>query len=778
VGVVLVGLLAWQLLAPRPYFTGSNSVGVASIVANVAPGQELCVGGLNLPAGTGFVRFGLYAERATVRATVRVIAGGRTMVSTVSAPVGGGTRANLDAPIPTTPAAPASVPAIACLAPLEGAVGVGGTAGLQYGQLPATLTAVRVGPASGAGRAAGRGRSSPKASQAAKASSSPKASPAAKAPSAGRSSSAAKAHPAGASPPAAKAPAAVVGSRIAVWFLPPAGHERSLLASAGAIFARAALFRPGIVGAWTYPVLLLGVLPLTWLVSLLLLARATVGRPLTVRGRRLRTGLVIAAVAFLNAASWALITPAFNTPDEPDHFAYVQYLAETGHMPSKIPSAQPAFSIDQTLALNAVNTYSVISNVEARPPWLALDVRRWEQLRAGMSSDPRDNGGGYTPGASGHELPYYALAAAAYELVRSQSAFSQLTAMRLVSALLGAIVAACAYGIVRELLPRRRVAAVAAGLLVAFHPMFGFMAGAVNDDSGVNAAAALSLYLLIRALRRGLSWRIALALGAVLALTPLMKETGYEIYPAVAVGLLGLLWRAWRSGPRRRLDVRPWVALLAGLGAVAGGWRLLKPHVLDTFGMPGGVSAAGGLSPTSSVSLALHMPGRFLVYLWELFLPRLSFMGELFPPGWPFFQVYIERGWASFGWYTFDFPRWVYEIIVLAIGTVGLLALLAAWRYRGAVRCRGWEVLVIAMYPLCVLLAVEAAFFAPAGGRTVVAEQGRYIFPAIAALATIAVGGTFGLGRRWQVSLATALVVAMIGLSYASQLLTLGSFYT
>ena len=75
-------------------------------------------------------------------------------------------------------------------------------------------------------------------------------------------------------------------------------------------------------------------------------------------------------------------------------------------------------------------------------------------------------------------------------------------------------------------------------------------------------------------------------------------------------------------------------------------------------------------------------------------------------------------------------------------------------------------------------MAVEAAFFAPDGGRTVVAEQGRYIFPAIAALAAIAVGGTFGLGRRWHVPLATTLVVAMIGLSYASQLLTLGSFFT
>ena len=75
--------------------------------------------------------------------------------------------------------------------------------------------------------------------------------------------------------------------------------------------------------------------------------------------------------------------------------------------------------------------------------------------------------------------------------------------MRLVSALLGALVAACAFGIVRELLPRQPFAAVAAGLLVAFHPMFSFMAGAINNDNGINAAAALSLYLLIRGAQTG-----------------------------------------------------------------------------------------------------------------------------------------------------------------------------------------------------------------------------------------------------------------------------------
>jgi hypothetical protein len=704
VGAILLGLVLWQLAVPRDYYTGSNSVGVRSVVANLSARQTLCVPDLNLPAGTGRVQLAVFAHRPHFSAAVRVTAARQTMSSTMVGTPGPTSLTYAAAPIPRRPSSPASVPATVCLTPLDGPIALGGMIGLQPNQMPVLQDG------------------------------------------------------------------APVGNRVSVWFLPPAGQQRSLLASAGAIFSRAALFRPGVVGAWTYPVLLFGLLPLTWAVSLLLLARAASGRGLRLFHWAVRPALAIGLVAFANAASWALITPAFNAPDEPEHFAYAQYLAETGHAPAHIANPRPPYSTDQTLALNAVDIYSQVNLPEARPPWLTLEQTRWQRLRD-ITPHPGDNGGGLTAAASSHQPAYYGLLAPAYQMVRSQSPFSQLTAMRLVSALLGALVAVCALGIVRELLPRQPVAAVAAGLLVAFQPMFGFISGAVNNDNGINAVAALSLYLLIRGLRRGLTWPLALALGATLAIAPAMKETGYEIYPAVAIGLLGI---AWRHNPLR--NFRPWAALAAGFGAVLGVWALLQSVFYPS--VAGHSGSAGGIAATSALTTAEHMPGRFLVYLWELFLPRLHFMGSLFPPGWPFRAIYVVRGWGAFGWYTWIFPNWVYSLIIAAMAAVGLLAVSAAVRERLAVWARNFEVAVITLFPIGVLVAVEAAFFAPNDGRTVVAEQGRYIFPAITALAAIAVAGTFGLGRRWHVPLATTLVVAMIGLSYASQLLTLGSFYT
>jgi predicted membrane protein DUF2142 len=708
VGACLLGLIAWQLATPRDYYTGTNSVGVRSVVASIDVGQKLCVPDLNLPAGTGRIQLALFAHRPTFAAQLTLRTPTGSAVSRMQGVPGPNSLAFPQATIPPRPASPASVPATVCVAPLDGPIEVGGMIGLQENQVPARLDG---------------------------------------------------------SP---------VFNRVAVWFLPPSGSRRSLLSSLKSIFDRAALFRPGIVGAWTYPVLMFVIMPLLWLASLILLARSVTGRPLRLFRYVLRPGLVIVLIAFVNAASWALITPAFDAPDEPDHFAYAQYLATTGHAPPHTDNTRPSYSIEQTLAMDAVDIYSQVSLLEARPPWLTSEQTRWERVES--SARPASNdGGGTTAAASSHQPAYYLLLAPAYEATSSQSPFSQLTAMRLISALLGALVALCAYAIVRELLPQQRFAAVVAGLLTAFQPMFGFISGAVNNDNGVNAFAALSLYLVIRGLRRRPTWRLALALGAVVAVTPLMKETGYEIYVPIAVGLLGIAWRSrqWTAMPRLCVFAS---VLVAAFVAVRGGWSLLQPvfypPVAGHATSPGGISATGVLGP------AQQYPTRFLVYLWELFLPRLPFMGAHFPPGWPFKAIYVVRGWGAFGWYVWEFPNWVYQTIIVVMGACGLLALAAVLRRRKTVLARGFELAVIALFPVSTLVAVEAAFFEPVDSRTAFAEQGRYIFPAIAALAVIAVGGTFGLGRRGQVIFATALAVAVIGMSYASQWLTLGSAFT
>jgi 4-amino-4-deoxy-L-arabinose transferase-like glycosyltransferase len=318
------------------------------------------------------------------------------------------------------------------------------------------------------------------------------------------------------------------------------------------------------------------------------------------------------------------------------------------------------------------------------------------------------------------------------------------------------------------------VLAAAGGLLVAFHPMFGFMGGAVNNDNGVNALAAITILLTVRALRRGVTVRSGVALGVAIALLGIMKATGFALYPLLALAGVGLLIKR-----HSRRDLIAYAATLASLVAVVVGWRVLsglwEQPVATAAGAGGG--GGGGATAGTTANIALDDPLGYLSYLWQVFLPPLPFMTDLFIFKWPFFDIYIERGWGAFGWYAVLFPRWVYGVILAVSVAVGALGVRAALRNRDWVKRHWLEVAFVVLVPVTVIAAVEAAYFSPSQ-RPVLPEFGRYLFPAITALSAIAVGSCLGLGRRWAPVGATALVAAVIVLDYASQLLTLAGFYT
>jgi hypothetical protein len=75
-----------------------------------------------------------------------------------------------------------------------------------------------------------------------------------------------------------------------------------------------------------------------------------------------------------------------------------------------------------------------------------------------------------------------------------------------------------------------------------------------------------------------------------------------------------------------------------------------------------------------------------------------------------------------------------------------------------------------------VIMGFEAAYYTNTP-RRVIGEFGRYAFPAIGPVAVLVAGALHAFGRRWMLTAGVALVVAMLALSYASQLLTLTSFY-
>ena len=179
-----------------------------------------------------------------------------------------------------------------------------------------------------------------------------------------------------------------IDARVAVSYLPPAGERKSLLAQMPDMFARAARFRPGVVGPWTYGFVLFVLAPALFAAALLLLVRAVLDRPVR------RTALAVGVIGFLAAASWSLIVPVFDAPDELEHMAYGQSVAESGRAPDAGPSRRRPYSSETQVAYEGARSAATTAS--------GWGARRGPRGRAPLGAAARPaSGRGRTTGAAG-----------------------------------------------------------------------------------------------------------------------------------------------------------------------------------------------------------------------------------------------------------------------------------------------------------------------------------------------------------------------------------------
>jgi 4-amino-4-deoxy-L-arabinose transferase-like glycosyltransferase len=475
---------------------------------------------------------------------------------------------------------------------------------------------------------------------------------------------------------------------------------------------------------------------------------------------RLRPMVVVALIAFVNMAAWALIVPNFEGPDEASHTGYAVYLAETGRTPrDDLPRAFASSEVIQFA--NAIQTFDWLQFAPyTRPPWIKAQERAYQREVAAHPANRKD-GGGFSS-ASVHGPVYYLFPAAAYRVFYHSSFPSRMFVMRLMSALLGALTVGFIYLTVQELVPRRRWAAIAAALLAAFQPMFSFISGMVNADVGVNLAGAALIYLLVRALRRGLTLWVGVGISAAFVLGVLAKATMLAFVPPLGFALLVLLWR--RSG--RLVD---WAAMAGTFVGLAVVWGLIAHGLHHSFvpvPAPGANAAAGpGL-------------GAKLSYIWQVFLPRLPFMHDDFAPGiQPFWTIYILRAWGAFGTLDVNLPHALLVGIAVVLGVTAALALLGLWRERLAARARWAEIVLLVFTFVCVAIFSHLAFVR-LEPTAFLQEQGRYLFPALTVPIVAAIAACFGLGRKLAPLGATVLVTSMMLLCGFAQVYVFSAYFT
>jgi len=482
--------------------------------------------------------------------------------------------------------------------------------------------------------------------------------------------------------------------------------------------------------------------------------------------RRPRGLLGCAAIGFVCAAMFAVLTPTFQGPDEVSQLSHTEYIATHWRLPKAVQPARgkPIYLPDDISSVWRAIPWSVLGRPSWSPPESAALDRR---LDAGLADETSR---GPTAVTSYPPL-YFTLQAGVWHAGFWGDTLDRILLMRLFSALIAAITVAFTFLFVRELMPGAPWSWRVGALAVAFQPVFAFMGGSINNDNLVYMLGAALLWGLARAFRRGLDERGGLWLGVVLAAALITKGSAYGLVPGLVVGLAVLVWRA---GPGTRAAPLKGAALALGLPAGAyAAWLVFQATVI---GSPGS-TATGGLT-SGALESKTSVSGQ-LSYLWQFFLPRLSSMHEWFPlqSHYPLWDTYITAFIGRFGWFQFGFPHWFNVTVACVYAGILVLAAAALYRFRSALRGRAGELLTYVA-----LFGGLVVFVAVAGYRYRVAttfnfEQVRYLFPLIVLYGALVAVAARGAGPRWGRPVGGFLIVLAAGHLLAALLLTFGRYY-
>jgi 4-amino-4-deoxy-L-arabinose transferase-like glycosyltransferase len=428
---------------------------------------------------------------------------------------------------------------------------------------------------------------------------------------------------------------------------------------------------------------------------------------------------LITALVTLTGVLWAVLTPAFRAPDEPQHVNSVLRLAYGGGWPAA-GEALVGPAVDEARDQAALATdvpgrhldRPDFSSFVAVPP--TPDGERSVVTRENALADPVPPGTstrGLEPVAvdqmTQHPPLYYAVAAGVLHVTGTAEARwdHQLLVLRLFDVALLLPLPLLTAAAARRLSGSRAVALVAASFTL-FVPQAGHILGSVTNDALVTLSGAAIGYLCVRVLTGDLRLRTAAGLGVVVGVGLLTKVMAAFALPVVGAAYL------LAAGPRAR---RLAGLLVAGATAFAvGGWWWLRNLLVLGTVQPVGI------------------PDRF---------------AESEPHGlWYFLRVVVtsltRSFFGNFGWLEIRVPDAVFWTAAVVVAALCGLAVA-----RGPAR-RATAVLLLQPAALWCGVLVNAWPDYSAHGW-ISAVQGRYLFAGLLALGTgAALGGYALLGER------------------------------
>jgi 4-amino-4-deoxy-L-arabinose transferase-like glycosyltransferase len=377
------------------------------------------------------------------------------------------------------------------------------------------------------------------------------------------------------------------------------------------------------------------------------------------------------------ALGYATLTPIWQNPDEPAHYNYIAFVAQTGGLPALQPG-----------------------------DW---DSALLERLKNGRLQ-PGDSVGAIRYESWQPPL-FYLAAAPLFRLGPMDDPTVLVFRLRAFDIVLGALTLGVAYLVAREILPQHL--AVAVPLAMAGVPMFTAVSGAISADPLANLLAASILLVLVRRLRApgappvavmpvGARW--AIGLGVLLGLGLLTKLALAIFVPPALIVLL-------RRSERERA-LRESALMLGAIALVVLPWLV---HQVTTYGWADPLAttrhAAVVLDQPRFPGLSLSYLASFVTITFHSFWAQFGWMGVVAPDrlywAWGALSVAAAGGLISQRRQLYDQPTWR-----LLLATLGA-AILAYIAYNLTFEQPQGRYLFTALVPIAMLLVLGWAAWLP-----------------------------------------------------------------
>ncbi len=426
-----------------------------------------------------------------------------------------------------------------------------------------------------------------------------------------------------------------------------------------------------------------------------------------------RLPAIICIVYVFLASLYSVLIPLYEPQDENYHFAFAQWVRQTGQLPVQDPSVKQPWKQEGSQA----PLYYVLA---------ALIVR----IVPGAEQPYVLNGNphavvGIRDSPANHNIFTHTAA----EVFPWRGPVLAIHLIRLMGVVFGALTVWFIYLSARLAVPEVPAISPLAMAFAAFNPMFLMQMACVNNDSLVTVLGAAATWLILLIWRRGFTWKLVWILAIVVALTGLSKASGLTVGVVAAAMLAIMALKRCISFKQMALAL----LVLGGVFAVLSGWWYVRN--IQLYG------DLTGLRTLSRIVGLRAEPSTVSALLRDSDLLRVSF-------------------WGFYGWENiFIGPDWLPAAADILIW---LIVLGAVWSLIRVIRLKRFDLLIPTgllglHFLIMVILVINYTWQIPA-------SVGRLLLPAMAAISILAVYGWYSAACMVRLPRLTAAPVAGLAL--------------